>query len=822
MKERSHAKILRQIQRSADGRLTSSQQQALDTHLSDCAECRSYADEIRTIETRLSSVSHTRLVPPNTRATAQQIAAIQTSYRRHIMKKQIFSLAGALVTIAAVAIFIILLNRIVPAQPSPAAAPSTTVTSEMPTTTIAVSTPTPQNQPLRYFTRAESDSLPLLPWQLTPQPETPTPNPGWTFNLSIEDAQKRAGFNVLVPGWLPETVYFEGASYQPDHNIVRIFYRRRGDPAEEYGFVLREERFQTSDDCDDLCGVVGLGAWVDTVQIGDFPGEYAVGAWIFTDNGPLWENTTLHKALRWQANGMAYELTYGGGPDDVTEDDVIALAESIPYTALAITEAEDQFGYALKTLASLPAGYVFSRVDVHQPSSSVCLVYEYTGNDGPGPELWLAQGPIANAPGLVTQQGFADAQQTPVGVRGADEAYSLYGMQRNGEWACVPSQSGSNPALRLTWQADGQQFDLYATSGKCLGEEGLSDLDLLRLAEGMTGLASHAADELDQECTRDIGAVEGLAGFMARFPQGKPGGMVLYGASYGGAPGRQIGLYYMLLPGNNHTGLWIHQMPVNPELGNDLASQYRDLPAQGYQLLTIAGDPAVMILGDWVINDQGEKVWYQEPGFAPTLWFESDGLLIAISGPWLVEAGGNPQEKLVAVAESIAYSDLTIAEVKALVRFDVLEPANLPANFSFSRAAYNPEYNLVLLTYFAGSGEDLTGLTVKQQPAPNGVDCELCGFVVGDSAATDAAYPGKVVGANATIETVQIGDATGEYVEGGWQGTDCCGWVWEPTPARRELRWQANGMAFELTYGASHYPDDVTIADLIAIAESLR
>ncbi len=35
------------------------------------------------------------------------------------------------------------------------------------------------------------------------------------------------------------------------------------------------------------------------------------------------------QTLRWQANGMAFELLYMGPPDSVTRADLIAIAESL-------------------------------------------------------------------------------------------------------------------------------------------------------------------------------------------------------------------------------------------------------------------------------------------------------------------------------------------------------------------------------------------------------------------------------------------------------------------------------------------------------------
>jgi hypothetical protein len=70
------------------------------------------------------------------------------------------------------------------------------------------------------------------------------------------------------------------------------------------------------------------------------------------------------------------------------------------------------------------------------------------------------------------------------------------------------------------------------------------------------------------------------------------------------------------------------------------------------------------------------------------------------------------------------------------------------------------------------------------------------------------------------VEQVQIGAATGEYVVGVWKADGAGNWVWEYEPYLQTLRWQANGMAFELLYMG--IPEAVTKADLIAMAQSLK
>jgi hypothetical protein len=192
---------------------------------------------------------------------------------------------------------------------------------------------TPQGQAwaqslIHFFTRSESDTLPVQPWQLTPLPTpgTPTPDPSSILDVhqSVAEVEQLAGYPVVKPGWLPDSLSLVGASYQPDQRIVRIFYRT----VDTNGMVLKQAPIQNNTDCD-LCNKVGASASVETVQIGSAAGEYVEGVWKLTDQGPVWEPDPYQKTLRWQANQMAFELVYMGQPETVTKADLVAIAESV-------------------------------------------------------------------------------------------------------------------------------------------------------------------------------------------------------------------------------------------------------------------------------------------------------------------------------------------------------------------------------------------------------------------------------------------------------------------------------------------------------------
>ena len=181
---------------------------------------------------------------------------------------------------------------------------------------------------LKFFTRAESDTLPVQSWQLTPIPTSAvsTPDPASILDVhqTVEEVEGLAGYKVLQPSWLPDVLTLVGASYQPDNQIVRIFYR------DEFtnGLILKQEPFQETADCE-LCDIVGASAAVETVQINDVAGEYVEGVWKLTDQGPVWESDPYLKTMRWQVDHMAFELGYMGQPDSVTKADLIAIAQSI-------------------------------------------------------------------------------------------------------------------------------------------------------------------------------------------------------------------------------------------------------------------------------------------------------------------------------------------------------------------------------------------------------------------------------------------------------------------------------------------------------------
>lgn len=183
---------------------------------------------------------------------------------------------------------------------------------------------------LGYFTNADSDTRPV---------ETQTPElREWEYNLSIEEAEQRAGFDVLVPTRFPDSLFysllFREVNFEPQQKMVVISYdiTYQSDPSVTgNGILLLQQPIPEDGESCEICSLVGASAEIEKVQIGDIPGEYVAGVWqAIGDTGQWgWVSDPYLQRLRWQANGVAFELLAMINPDDFTKADLIAIAESL-------------------------------------------------------------------------------------------------------------------------------------------------------------------------------------------------------------------------------------------------------------------------------------------------------------------------------------------------------------------------------------------------------------------------------------------------------------------------------------------------------------
>lgn len=179
-----------------------------------------------------------------------------------------------------------------------------------------------------FFHHAPSDTLPQQTWQMTPLPtdETPTPDPASILDAtaSVSEVTAQAGFTVYQPASVPEGFTFSGASFDPASSITRLFYQTPDSNA----LVLKQEPAGQNEPCD-LCGEVGASAAIEEVTINGAAGEYVIGVWKLTDNGPVWDSDPYLQTLRWQQGDFAFELLYMGMPDFMDKDLMVSIASSL-------------------------------------------------------------------------------------------------------------------------------------------------------------------------------------------------------------------------------------------------------------------------------------------------------------------------------------------------------------------------------------------------------------------------------------------------------------------------------------------------------------
>jgi hypothetical protein len=150
----------------------------------------------------------------------------------------------------------------------------------------------------------------------------------------------------------------------------------------------------------------------------------------------------------------------------------------------------------------------------------------------------------------------------------------------------------------------------------------------------------------------------------------------------------------------------------------------------------------------------------------------------------------------------------SVQEAEMLAGYDILSPVEIPLGRVFVGASYDEKYHIVAQAF--GQNADSIEVSLWQQPLEY---YQPCGDI---SQPCDNMLGSNLAGASADIQTVQIGDLAGEYVEGVWNLTDN-GPIWEPTPFLKTLRWKNDAMIFELVGGI-----DQTRDDLVKLAESIR
>ena len=211
------------------------------------------------------------------------------------------------------------------------------------------------------------------------------------------------------------------------------------------------------------------------------------------------------------------------------------------------------------------------------------------------------------------------------------------------------------------------------------------------------------------------------------------------------------------------------------------------------------------VRGGWFglgLKDEGTVSW--DPESSPqTLRWEENGIQYTL---WFVSAktiDGNPnldKSALVELAaglktpsesEGIASTpDLSMQQAAALAGFSVVELSDMPAGFTFSKAAYSSQFNAVCL-YYRYHMDDISPSVVVFE--------SKWALPSIDEFRTKAFYNGVEVEIATEVETVSLNGADGgmaTLITTGIEPSKVCGG--EEIHANRALLWQSNGKSFVL------------------------
>jgi hypothetical protein len=321
---------------------------------------------------------------------------------------------------------------------------------------------------------------------------------------------------------------------------------------------------------------------------------------------------------------------------------------ALPTATLSPDSAID-LGYDVLQPATLPDGFVFESATVDGATRSMCQQYVYSKGDNRSDNnlrIFIVQGPIELAPELVPMRMSADndevfsASREDAVVGGAENSFITMGLQRKG-WACNRTELFASGGFynHLNWQMEGRQYELYTSVNMgCETPDGLTRLDLLRLAESITGVSTHPSGELDPDCLQSIADVETLAGFDVKEPSDLPEGVSFHFAVFNTKPYTYTTLHFKIihkLYGDKGHFFFIDQVPQAdaPVTATSCGQPVED----GCELLNLGRTPVV-----YHLHSAGtEKLdWYAD-GFSFTL-FRSAG-----------EPGKIYKDDLVKVVESM-------------------------------------------------------------------------------------------------------------------------------------------------------------------------
>jgi hypothetical protein len=589
---------------------------------------------------------------------------------------------------------------------------------------------------------------------------------------SIHEAEEIAEFEIAAPAYLPGAVTFYHAtitSFDDDSVFVELLYYEtvQVNLRQKYSFevlsISQAQGYAESQWWQTYGGIpVGASAEIETIMLNDIEAQYLRGGWKFDTDSPsrTWDNDYYKHILAWQQNGFLFAVVAATMITD--KDEMIAVAET------AISEYLDVFSTHPPEQDSTDTIFVHLGTDTQELGDDFVFVpaYEYE--------------PHTDNKGIET---IADAEEV-VGFDVVEPVYFPYAAEFDWVSIDLPGYKSSIGAMTEDVSVShGYKTLFYQVSitQKLLDPES-EEHEILFYEVG-------ASAEIE---TITIGDVE---------------------AQY------VIGYWDWASDMASGTAEWVNSDNVQRIAWWQDGFRFEIYSwSFGYgskrELVAIAES---MILGD----DFSPPDWVNPP-----ILVNVDGDSLSVV-PVELHLGDNRNRTAhYGLYHAYSRSASLIAAFKdigtELLGYQLIEPVFVPdwldlfiietltQSSSVVSRSFSPIIEVgTLLTY--RDADDEHYLTIVQ-------------MVVGTENVDGwwQEHGGLPVGASAEIETIEIGDTTAYYVQGGWQRENNARWhlpgEWDNDFPRHTLAWWQDGYLMSIVTRAT---DRISKDDLIAIAESM-
>lgn len=496
-------------------------------------------------------------------------------------------------------------------------------------------------------------------------------------HCTVKQIGEMVDFPVKELAMAPEGLAFTGATGGPE--MVILLYQ--GDRGTLYLAQSPVEK----DDLQEW--EIAADTLVEAVSIGNLPGEYVQGGWaglgIETPGEIGWEQESGKQTLRWEQDGIRYSLWFyasksGDGPildkfsmvemalrlrelsPKATDQGTTGATGQSPF--LTLEQAASRAGFEPVEPAWLPAGYMLAGATYSPDKNAICLHYRYRLEAAaPSLTLFESYGWLPTVEEIKIEEIYngqpidipTSIQSLEIG--GSEDGFAT--LASNGVnlgSICGGMKMTTNKAL--LWRTKGMNFVLGAKVDQFQGRGFLSNLEMRRVAESLTGVTTVPADALDYERLTSMATLKSLAGFPVKTPTRMLAELHFDHAVYR-EPGNEDNpfrgidqaeealLIYLGSPiGEGSDGRFFNIF-IAQSYGPDLQTLEETALGGEFEYLAVDGQPALHRLDCWDDTVTG--------GFAACMqtlaWFE-EGVRYDVEA-FLEKA--LPVEMLIAIAESM-------------------------------------------------------------------------------------------------------------------------------------------------------------------------